>query len=199
MTRQQIETKDMHQPLSNIANIRTGHTFRGRIAESPVGEVPVVQIRDLRECLWIASDRLSRIQRPKEKSVAPACPGDILLPARGEHYHAAILQGDEPAIATNQLYILEPKSKRVATDFLGWYLNQRAAQHYFKTHRSGTNIPMLNIASLGALPVPLPTIDIQDKIVRLYRIWIKEKAITESLLKNREIQLTAIFQRLLEP
>jgi restriction endonuclease S subunit len=198
MTRQQIESNDFRQPLNHIANIRTGHTFRGRIVENPVGEVPVVQIRDLRRCLWIASDQLSRIERPKEKSVAPARPGDILLPARGEHYHAAILQGDEPAIATNQLYILEPKSKRVNTEFLGWYLNQRAAQHYFKTHRSGSNISMLNITSLGALPVPLPTIDIQDKIVRLYRTWIKERAITESLLNNREIQLTAIFQRLLE-
>lgn len=199
MSRQQIETNTMHQPLRNITKIRSGHTFRGRIAEGPLGEVPVVQIRDLREYLWLPSDQLSRIPRPKEKTVAPACPGDILLPARGEHYHAAILQGDEPAIATNQLYILEPKSKRVTTDFLAWYLNQRAAQHYFKSHRSGTNIPMLNIASLGDLPVPLPSLDIQDKIVRLYRIWIQEKAITESLLKNREIQLTAIFQRLLEP
>ena len=199
MPRQQIEAKDMHQPLNNIANIRSGHTFRGRIAEGPTGEMPVVQIRDLRGYLWIPSDQLSRIQRPKEKSVAPARPGDILLPARGDHYHAAILQGDEPAIATNQLYILEPKSERVTTDFLGWYLNQRAAQHYFKTHRSGTSIPMLNLASLSDLPVPLPPIEMQDKIIRLYRIWIQEKAITESLLKNREIQLTAIFQRLLEP
>jgi hypothetical protein len=199
MTRQQIETKGMHQPLSKLTNIRSGHTFRGRIAEGPTGEVPVVQIRDLKGYLWIPSDQLSRIQQPKEKSVAPAHPGDILLPARGEHYHAAILQGDEPAVATNQLYILEPKSERVATDFLAWYLNQRAAQHYFKTHRSGTSIPMLNIASLGDLPIPLPSLDIQDKIIRLYRIWIEEKAITELLLKNREIQLTAIFQRLLEP
>lgn len=199
MNRQKTGIRDMHQTLNHIADIRTGHTFRGRITEDPAGEVPVVQIRDLKECLWIAADQLPRIRWPEEKRVAPARPGDILLPARGEHYHAAILQGDEPAIATNQLYVLEPKSEGVTMEFLAWYLNQRAAQHYFATHRSGTNIPMLNIASLGALPIPLPPMDIQDKIVRLYRTWIEEKETTENLLKNREIQLTAIFQRLLEP
>jgi restriction endonuclease S subunit len=194
-----IDTRDMKHPLGSIADIRTGHTFRGRINEDPAGEVPVVQIKDLKGHPWVTSEGLPRIRRPKEKSLDPARPGDILLPARGEHYHAAILQGDEPAIATNQLYVLVPKSERITMEFLTWYLNQRAAQHYFSTHRSGTNIPMLNIASLGALPVPLPPINIQDKIVRLNRIWIEEKALTERLLKNREIQLKAIFQRLLEP
>jgi hypothetical protein len=199
MSRHKTDTSDMNRPLNTLVHIRTGHTFRSRISEDPAGDIPLVQIRDLRGCLWIAADQLPRIRRPKGKAAAPVRPGDVLLPARGEHYLAAILQGTEPAITTHQIYVLAPKSARLCMDFLAWYLNQRTAQHYFKTHRSGSNIPMLNIASLGALPVPLPPIDIQDKIVRLYRIWTEEKAITERLISNREIQLTAIFQRLLEP
>lgn len=198
MNRHITGTSDITQPLSTLVEIRTGHTFRGRINKDPVGEVPVVQIRDLRGSLWITADQLPRVRLLRGKGVTPASPGDVLLPARGEHYQAVILQGREPAIATNQLYVLAPKSERVTMEFLAWHLNQRAAQHYFKRHCSGSNIPMLNIASLGALPVPLPPITIQDKIVRLNRVWIEEKAITERLLKNRETQLTAIFQRLLE-
>ena len=192
----------MHKPLNTIADIRAGHTFRGRIEEDPAGNTPVVQIKDLKDQAMLTVDRLPRIHWSSEKTgarVIPAAqPGDILLPARGEYYKASVLQGDEPVIATSQLFVLRLASNAITPAYLGWHLNQSAAQHYFLTHRSGTSMPMLNKQSLGALPIVVPPLATQEKIVLLQRCWEQEKQLTEQLLTNREKMLKGIFQQLLE-
>jgi restriction endonuclease S subunit len=57
---------------------------------------------------------------------------------------------------------------------------------------------MLRIHTLGALPVPVPPLETQRKIVALQRLWEQEKQLTERLLHNRETMLAGIFQHLLE-
>jgi restriction endonuclease S subunit len=57
---------------------------------------------------------------------------------------------------------------------------------------------MLGIDSLGALPVPVPSLETQRKILALQRLWEQEKQLTEQLLHNRETMLASIFQHLLE-
>jgi len=188
----------MRKLLHSIADIRTGHTFRVKIEEDPKGDIPVLQIKELKDRDALNSDNLSRINWHSVKEAATVQVSDILLPARGEYYKAAIWQGREPAIATSQLFVLTTKTKAVTPKYLCWYLNQETAQHYFLTHRSGTNIPMLNKQSLGTLPVPIPPLETQAKIVAIQQCWKQEKQLTEQLLTNREQMLKGIFQHLLE-
>lgn len=188
----------MRKPLNTIANIRAGHTFRGKINEDPTGNLPVLQIKDLKGRAMLTADQLSRINWQGAKVVATVQPGEILLPARGEYYRASILLGDEPVIATSQLYVLRLTSKEITPEFLNWYLNQSPAQHYFQTHRSGTSMPMLNKQSLGALPIAVPTLATQEKIVSVQRCWEQEQQLTKQLLANRKKMFNGIFQQLLE-
>jgi restriction endonuclease S subunit len=192
----------MQYQLNTIVDIRSGHTFRGRIDEDPEGNVPVLQIKDLKDQAILTADCLPRINWPSKKTgaraTATAQPGDILLPARGEYYQASVLQSNEPVIATSQLFILRLTSKDIMPEYLRWYMNQSAAQNYFLTHRSGTSMPMLNKQSLGALPIVVPPLATQEKIVSVQRCWEQEKQLTEQLLTNREKMLNGIFQQLLE-
>lgn len=192
----------MYKLLNKLADIRAGHTFRGRIVEDPSGNIPVVQIKDLKDQTRLAADQLPRMNWPggktADRSVATVHPGDILLPARGEYYQASMLGGNEPVIATNQLFVLRLTSKAITPEYLSWYINQSTAQKYFLTHRGGTSIPMLNKQSLGALPVVVPPLAIQEKILVIQRCWEEEKRVTEQLLTNRENMLKGVFQRLLE-
>ncbi|MES9951024.1 MAG: restriction endonuclease subunit S [Candidatus Thiodiazotropha sp.] len=188
----------MRKPLHTIADIRTGHTFRGRIEEDSSGDFPVVQIKDLKDRTRITSDQLPRITWQSDREPTPAVADDILLPTRGEHYNAVILQGSEPTIVTGQLYVLKTKTTQMTPEFLAWYLNQKTAQHYFLSHRSGTGIPMLNKQTLGLLKIPAPLLETQQKIVAMHELWEQERQLTEQLLNNREIMLNGIFQHLLE-
>ena len=188
----------MHKPLHSLAAIRTGHTFRGRITEDPQGDIHYVQIKDIKGQTQLRSETLPRTnwQGPAEPPMLGA--GDILLPARGEYYDAVVADGAAPVVATSQFFVLRPRSDAVTADYLGWYLNRPEARSYFLTHRTGTSIPMLSKSSLGELPVPVPTLEVQHQILALQQLWEQEQELTELLLHNRERMLTGIFQQLLE-
>lgn len=188
----------MRKQLHTIADIRAGHTFRGKIKNDLQGDIPVLQIRDIKDHTTLTTENLPRIKWQNLKEAATVRTDDILMPARGEYYKAAIMRGGEPAVATSQLFVLRLKTKEMMPEYLGWFLNQRTAQQYFLTHRSGTSIPMLNKQSLGMLEVSIPPLETQAKIVAIQECWEQEKQLTEQLLINREQMLNGIFQQLLE-
>lgn len=188
----------MHKTLSSIADIRVGHTFRSKIQHHADGDVPVLQIKDLKNRDSIDPTQLPRLHRQDYKNASTTQAGDVILPARGEHNIALALDTDQPIIVSSQLYILHLKSHELMPEFLAWTLNQKTAQHYFKTHRSGTSIPMLSKQSLGELDISLPPLHTQQKIISIQALWLQEKQLNQQLLNNREIMLTGIFQQLLE-
>jgi len=192
----------MYKPLNKLVEIRSGHAFRGSISDTPEGDVRVLQIKDIKACATINEEGLPRIRWTNAKAPTALKKGVIVMPARGEHYNAATYikqdDSDKPVVATNQLFILRSRSDAVTTEYLCWYLNQASSQHYFKTHASGTSIPMLKKHSLGALQVKLPPLDIQHKIVSIYALWLQEKQLNEKLQNNREQMLHGIFQQLMK-
>lgn len=188
----------MQVNLKDLADIRTGHSFRGRIADDPQGDIRVVQIKDIKRRTWLSPEALPRMKWPGSGEPPLLGPDDILLPGRGEHYTAARVDGSENTVTTSQVYVIHPRTQNVTSEYLGWYLNQPAASNYILTHCTGTSIPMLSKQALGELQVPVPPLETQHKIVKLHRIWEQERALTEELLHNREQMLAGIFQRLLE-
>jgi len=188
----------MRKPLYALADIRTGHTFRGKIVHDTQGKIHILQIKDIKGRGRIQPDRLPRMQWPGTGEPLLLEAGDIVLPARGEYQNAAIIDGMAPMVASSQLFVLQPRSKAITPEFLSWYLNQPAAQNYFRINRTGSNIPMLSKQALGALPVSIPPLRTQHKITALQALWEREKRLAEQLLHNREQMLTGMFQKLLE-
>lgn len=188
----------MRKPLQAIADIRTGHTFRGKLPEDPQGDVRVLQIKDIKGHAARLPDTLPRIRWQGSGPPPLLAAGDIVLPSRGEYYEAVMADGKTPVVATSQLFVLRVHNKAVTPEFLCWYLNQPAARNYFHANRTGSNISMLSRHTLGVLPVVVPPLETQHKIVGLQRLWERERHITEQLLHNRETLLKGVFQHLLE-
>jgi len=188
----------MHKPLKALADIRTGYTFRDKIKEDPQGDVRFLQIKDIKGQREVRTEQLPLMRWQGSGAPPTLMAGDIVLPARGDYYDAVLANGKVPVVATSQLFMLHPRNKTITPEFLCWYLNQPAAQNYFRANRTGTSISMLSRQVLGALPVPVPTLAIQQKIVALRLLLEREKTITEQLLHNREQMFAGIFQQLLE-
>ncbi|VAW84681.1 hypothetical protein MNBD_GAMMA17-2134 [hydrothermal vent metagenome] len=182
--------------LGELAKIRSGHPFRGRVRHSPsTWDYYVLQLKDVQKDGQIDLSQATQVQMSDERSPQPLQPGDILLRARGGYYYSGLFTADlANVIATGQFFILSPTISRVDPAYLCWLLNQPGGQQYFKRNDSGSNIPMINKRTISELPVTLPSLETQHKIAKIHQGWLQEKALTEQLLHNREQMLRGLCQ-----
>lgn len=188
----------MRKPLRSLAEIRVGHSFRTRIEDDPQGDIRVLQIRDVREGAEIPVELLPRMAWSMVNQAPLLKPGDVVLPARGDRYDAVLIRSSAPTLASGQLYILHPNRAGLTPEYLCWYLNQAEARNYILKNRAGTGIPTLSRPVLGDMPVPVPALETQRKIVELQQLWQQEQSLTQQLLTNRQKMLDGIFSKFLE-
>ncbi|MGQ0800250.1 MAG: restriction endonuclease subunit S [Pseudomarimonas sp.] len=188
----------MHKSLDQLAEIRSGYSFRTGLTHEDDGPIGVLQIKDIKLAAPIDPASLTRIRwtLPSEPPFLRA--GDIVLPARGEHYPATLLQDNAPLVASSQLYVLTPNTSRVLADYLCWVLNQKDARSYILKNRAGSSIPMLSVSALASLPVPVPSLPTQRRIANLHLLWQREHTLTQQLLETRRQILERVFHQLLE-
>lgn len=193
--------------LAQIAEIRSGFTFRGRIDEAVDGNACVLQIKDIRKHRdETGSDLISHAELPlirwDGRANAPVKPGTVLLPARGGYFRATYTGAETsapPMIASSQFILIHPKSANVTAEFICWSLNQPQVQRYLEDIASqGSRIPMLSTAAAKAIKLDIPGVATQQKILRLNRTWAQEQQLTRDLLNNRERMLQGMFLQLLK-
>lgn len=199
------------QVLGDIADIRSGFTFRERIDElNSGGNAHVAQIKDVRSA-WEHTNTamLHAHQLPminwEGRDRAFVSPGSILLPSRGSkggYFRASCLapspSSERPIVVSSQFLVITPKQD-VLPEFLCWLLNRAETQHWIAegAGSQGTSLVMLNATTVKQLPLDIPALSIQQKIVHLNELWEKEQQLTQALLNNRETMLQGMFQHLL--
>ncbi|MFB2757900.1 restriction endonuclease subunit S [Shewanella xiamenensis] len=199
--------------LSEIAEIRSGFTFREKVEEvsAEEGNAHVAQIKDVRAVYESTnSSVLKASQLPcinwegKDKAFAET--EVVLLPARGArggYFRASILSDDPdaqyPVVVSSQFLIIKPNNN-VLPAFLCWALNQNSIQHALSDGAAsqGTSIVMLSAKIASELKLEIPSIDIQQKILHLNELWEHEQRLTHALLKNRELMMQGMFNQLLK-
>lgn len=193
--------------LAEIAEIRTGFTFRGKIKEAEKGNAHILQIKDVRQHQdengndLIYGSKLPQIIW-EGKSKAFVEPGTVLLPSRGGYFRSAYLpndNGDCPIVASSQFILISPTSTKVSPEFLCWSLNRPRMQRYLEEIASqGSSISMLSTSTAKELKLEIPSLETQHKILHLKRLWEQEQQLVQALLKNRETMLQGMFQQLLK-
>jgi len=170
----------------------------------------VAQIKDVRSA-WehtntamLHAHQLPRIHW-EGRDRAFVSPGSILLPSRGSkggYFRASCLvsspSSERPVVVSSQFLVITPK-QGVLPEFLCWLLNRPETQHWIAEGggSQGTSLVMLNATTVKQLPLDIPALPIQQKIVHLNALWEKEQQLTHALLNNRETMLQGMFQQLL--
>ena len=199
--------------LSDIADIRTGYTFREKVdeVEESIGTARIAQIKDVREIAETSNSfLLDPSQLPaidwqgKEKALVSA--GTVILPSRGSrggYFQASCVMqssGDAlPLVVTSQFLVITPKAD-VLPEFLCWSLNQPAIQFLLSegAGSQGSAMAVMLKTSIGnEIQLTIPSIETQKKILHLNQLWEKEQSLTQALLMNRKTMLQGMFQQLL--
>lgn len=180
--------------------MKAGYPFRGAIESAPEGDVTVVQMRDLGSDGSVHWDGATVTALPGRRQPDWLGAGDLLLVARGSRYWATALE-DVPssAVCGPHLYQLRPKSRdTVLSAFLAWQINQAPLQMALRSAAEGSNQLSVRRPVIEALPIAVPPIPEQRRIVNLAAAAARERAVLDSLVRNRERQLRALAHALSE-
>lgn len=186
---------EMQSLLQDIAEIRAGYSFRGRIEPASKGAYSVVQIKDLGEGVFLAAKDLVRTNLPDVNPNQLLQRGDVLFASRGARKQAVVVDEVEPnTIFGSQFFVCEPK-QGIDPAYLAWYINQTPAQRYFEENATGSNVRIVTKEVLGRLPVVVPPLARQKKIAEVYRLILRERQLSAQILEKRSILIeTALLE-----
>lgn len=174
--------------LSEIMEVRAGHTFRGKAEDASRSDgYKVVQIKDIREGgVDFSILPFAAVEPGKAKKTLRS--DDILIPLRGNRIEAVLLElpSDQSIITTNQVAILSAPEVGVNSGYICWYLNSSEGHSQISRLKAGSVISNVGLKDLSDLSVPLPNLGAQLKIAKAYRNWICQKQVMESLARNGE-------------
>jgi hypothetical protein len=176
----------MKTKLGQLAEIRTGYTFRKPAKGTPVTPYLVIQIKDVRTDGKINAANLVTMNLPSVSERFFLEAGDILFCARGTRNQAAVFVGDVPeVVAGAQFFVIKVHGGKVLPEYLAWCINQQSAQKYLATCVHGTYISMIHKESLMELPIPVPSVAFQRKILAVHELALREQKLMDELKQLR--------------
>lgn len=186
----------MNIKLCDIADIRTGYPFRGRIAPDTDGDVHVVQVRDTQTTGEVIHDGMIKTTLTGKKQPDWLRSGDVLFVAKGAKNFAALIERiPEQTVCSPHFFLIrvKPASKdKVTPEFICWQLNQLPAQRYFQTMAEGSMYLSIRRQVLEHTPITLLSLVKQHKLAAIHRCAVKEQKLLQQLINNRQQQLNAI-------
>jgi len=185
--------------LSNIAEIKAGHPFRGKIPEDKDGDAYAIQIRDINEDGDIAWNNLVRTTITGHKVPDWLIKGDVIFAARGQRNIAGCIgEIRQPTVCAPYYFLIKVNSEsEVSPEFLAWQLNQQPAQRYFLKSAEGSLQMSIRRTVLESLRLSIPCMQEQLAIIALNKKVKKEKQVYNALIENRNKQMQYIARELL--
>jgi hypothetical protein len=183
--------------LSDFVDVQAGHPFRGSIPEDPAGNAYALQMRDLTPAGVADWATLTRTSLDRHKTAVWLQPGDVVFAARGQRNYAVCLEAvPVPAVCSQYFFLLRVKSAALSPEFLAWQINRAPAQRYLASNAEGSDQLSIRRGVLEAMPLVVPPLEEQQRIVALARAVSRERQLLETLIRNRERELDALARQL---
>ena len=161
------------QPLKEVAEVFAGVSY-GKSVTTPHGDdlsvfASLVRVADVNRTgvqspsLFLTKKGSERVQSKHRLRT-----GDILLTASGTIGKLAVVSepvGTVGAVATESLVVIRPK-EQLSSQFLKSLLASDAYQEWLRGHAHGATIQHLPIQTLRDLPVLVPQVPIQERVVK---------------------------------
>ncbi len=186
----------MWPQLHEIAEIYTGYPFRGKVIPEEGGDVAVIQMRDIDPAVGLRPDSCLHLRGQDGRfDKYLVRPGDLLMQSRGSRNTSALVDKAVRGIAALGLYVIRPKGDAVKPEYLAWYLGHPRVHSRLRDKARGTYIPFVPKSGLAEITIPVPTLDVQEKIIAVHRLHAEQTRLTANLeQKLRELVDAATWQ-----
>ena len=184
--------------LSELVHLYIGFPFRGSIAESPVGTVRAVQMKDVSPEVSIDWGSVTRTDLAGRKSPDWLRGEDVLFVSRGSRFYAVCLdEPPTPAVCSPHFFHLRVKpGAHVMPAFLAWQINQPPFQRQLQQAAEGSNQLSIRRPVFESLSISTPPLAHQQGIVALADLARQERTVLNQLVRNREQQLQILAEQL---
>ncbi|MBD1549598.1 restriction endonuclease subunit S [Roseibium aggregatum] len=186
--------------LSEVCDIQTGYTARGRLEAADADGVPVITLRDFGGDGVVRAYALQRVklQSPDQRYYVGA--GDVVFRSRGEKNTAFALGSDfqESSVAVLPLMIIRSKTGNIIPEYLAWLINSPRSQSYFDAEAQGTNMRMISKSALDDLDILIPEVSVQQKIVEVAGLASRERELLSNLADKRARLVSASLMNIVE-
>ncbi|MBA1147838.1 restriction endonuclease subunit S [Ectothiorhodospiraceae bacterium WFHF3C12] len=183
---------DVNSKLIDFVSISPGYPFRARIPDIPDGGVRVVQMGDVTSRMEVDWDRVVVTELPGRREPDWLQEGDILFAAKGNrNYALALTDVPEAAVCAPNFFLVRVDSQRALPEFVVAYINEGPGAEYLQRAAEGSRIGNIRKAALGAMPISLPPLQVQEKMIELKQLIGEEEETLRRLITNRRQSLYA--------
>lgn len=186
--------------IRDCADIFSGYTFRVIPPENPEGTIIFVQLKDVDQggC-GIVYDNALTISEFDGGGKHFLRQGDILLGSKGKSTPVIVFEErPQKVVASSAFIIIRPFTKAVNPDYLNWYLQLPVSQHYLQSSKAGATVLNLSIKSVQDWEIDLPSIDTQEKIGKVHRLFQQQSEKQFELIAKERLLLNHSMYQLLK-
>lgn len=131
---------------------------------------------------------------PVQGKLSTLAAGEVLLQSRGLSYRAGVVPPHVgPLVAAASVLIITP-GPVLRPAYLAQFLNDPATQAELRARATGATIANLKRSELEQLPVLVPSLEDQEKIVALGDALRQQSRIEARLAELRRLQLRALLE-----
>ena len=182
--------------LSTLADIKVGYQSRKKIEERTDSTFRLIQAKDCLSSCRIQAESLIQFIPERKPEPYRVLKNDILFQARGAEHIAYCIEVDlKNTLAASSFYIVRLKTKMVLSGYLNWFLNQPQAQNYFASQSAKSLISFVSKNTLSHLMINVPSIEVQQKIININKLWMREMALRKQLIKKRSQLIQSVNNR----
>jgi hypothetical protein len=179
--------------LGELAEIRTGYPFRGRIERMEAGGCRMVQMGDVRAALPKVGRDLAHVEAPQNWQKHKLQPSDVLFVGRGVRNDAAVFTGGhDDVIAAPHLFVLRAR-RELLPAFLVWFLNLPETQERIRSFRSGSALPFVPMEAFAKMPVPVPSLRVQEAIAAVQQLALQEQELLQQIKNKRRVLIDGLL------
>lgn len=192
----------MQKKISTIAEITPGYTFRKSINNDPVGDVFVLQAKNIIANKDLNNiDDLVKISSDMIRSPYYLEYNDILIISRssspGYFRSSVFTSSNKNVIASSSVYIIRIKDVTVIPKYLSLYLNSLDGQKILSAIASGGSyIKTMLIRNLSEIEIPIPPINTQKAIIALSENIKRQEEIFKRKQEIGQIIINQTFSKL---
>lgn len=124
--------------------------------------------------------------------------GDIILRLNDPYTAVYIDENKKGIVFPNYFVALSISDERYSPGFISWYLNTDYVKRKYKKGQTGTLVPNINRSLILDLPLPVVSLERQEKIAELHRLFLKERRLQIQLLKEKNNYYKGYTEQLIQ-